>query len=288
MAYRLDPWSVPSALLKVLFSYLIYFVVWILFATNLREVFRIVLFGETGKLRLRHGFGTFTVNRNMVLLWAYLLTKGILVYEKAGKIYVSFNGGTVCTPSIDRISLLIEPYEKVYRIFDFSRKKVLDVGGYLGETAYLFHKWGASCVVVYEPDDVLSKHAELTLRLNGVNGRLHKAFVGEPCSAKSVDWQTVLNEGFDVAKVDCEGCEGFLLYVPDEVLRRVPYWVIECHDYETYRRLEEKFTKAGFITSFRAYYWSGVHCIISDHNKPSRDVLRAAPLIILSASHSFL
>jgi hypothetical protein len=53
-------------------------------------------------------------------------------------------------PAVGFASLLTEPFEKIYRVFDY-RGRVLDVGGYLGETAYLFKKWGAEEVVVYEP-----------------------------------------------------------------------------------------------------------------------------------------
>jgi len=133
----------------------------------------------------------------------------------------------------------------------------LDVGGYLGETAFLFHKWGAAHLTVYEPDPLLARFVEQNLKLNRVNFNFRPSFVGVCCSEKSVDWNTVLSEKFDIAKVDREGCEVFLLDVADEVLAKVPEWVIECHRPAVLHKLGRKFSKAGFSVRFKPYYWDG-------------------------------
>jgi len=129
----------------------------------------------------------------------------------------------------------------------------LDVGGYLGETVYLFKKWGAEEVVVYEPDPLKVKHIRETMQLNGVKGIVYESFVGCSTSHNSVGWIDVLKDGFEVAKVDCEGCEKHLLSLPDDLIRKVPKWVIECHGPETLRQLGEKFLRAGFKVTFKPY-----------------------------------
>jgi hypothetical protein len=68
-------------------------------------------------------------------------------------------------------------------------------------------------------------------------------------------------EKFDIAKVDCEGCENGLLSLPDDYIRKIPKWVIECHSSETLRELGEKFLRAGFRVSFKPYMWQTVYHI---------------------------
>ncbi|MEM2484608.1 MAG: hypothetical protein QXK69_07695 [Candidatus Caldarchaeum sp.] len=65
-----------------------------------------------------------------------------IVGEFGGKIFTRYGGGVILLPSVGYAGLLTEPFEELYRVFDVRGKRVLDVGGYLGETAYLFHKWG--------------------------------------------------------------------------------------------------------------------------------------------------
>jgi hypothetical protein len=85
---------------------------------------------------------------------------------------------------------------------------------------------------------------------------VYESFVGCSTSHNSVGWIDVLKDGFEVAKVDCEGCEKHLLSLPDDLIRKVPKWVIECHGPETLRLLCEKFLKAGFKVTFKPYIWS--------------------------------
>jgi hypothetical protein len=103
--------------------------------------------------------------------------------------------------------------------------------------------------------------------LNAVKGVVHELFVSASCSDKSISWAKVLEEGFNVAKVDCEGCENYLLDLSDEELRMVPKWVIECHSPQTLKRLCEKFLRAGFMVTFKPYYWSLRYDIVG-HETP--------------------
>jgi predicted RNA methylase len=197
-----------------------------------------------------------------VLLLAELFLRGMYYYKVSDRVYVRFYGGYVSSPSAERPSLLSEPLEKLYRVFSYSGR-VLDVGGYLGETAFLFKKWGADEVVVYEPDHVLARHARETMFLNGVKGVVYELFVNCSDSHNSISWAEVLKEKFDIAKVDCEGCENGLLSLPAECLRKVPKWIIECHSSKTFRQLAEKFLSAGFKVTLKLYLWSGGYSVLS-------------------------
>jgi hypothetical protein len=218
-----------------------------------------------------------------VLVFAELLLRRIFVYSVDGKLLARFKGGVVSLPAVGFASLLTEPFEKFYRVFDYNGR-VLDVGGYLGETAYLFKKWGAEEVVVYEPEHQLAKHVRETMQLNGVKGVVYESFVGCSTSHNSVGWIDVLKDRFEVAKVDCEGCEKHLLSLPDDLIRKVPKWVIECHGPETLRQLCEKFLKAGFKVTFKPYIWrSGYELVGRDMVFDPQTKLPRTQLFIMTA-----
>jgi len=108
------------------------------------------------------------------------------------------------------------------------------------------------------------------LRINKISGLVHNVLVNGKINCNSVNWMNVLTEDFDVVKVDCEGCEQYLLDVPNNILRKVPYWVIECHNAKIFMDLASKFSSAGFAIRYRFYRWSGIYGINSWSFKISR------------------
>jgi hypothetical protein len=207
---------------------------------------------SVGCLEFRWGLGRFRLNVEEVLLFAELISHGIYCYKIGDRVFTRFRGGYISSPNIYRPSFLIEPFDRQYHVFDYAGR-VLDVGGYLGETAFLFKKWNADEVVVYEPDHVLARYARETMLLNGVKGVVHELFVNCLSSYNSISWSEVLKEKFDIAKLDCEGCENGLLNLPDRYLRNVPKWVMECHNPQTLIGLANKFLKAGFRVTYKLY-----------------------------------
>ncbi len=280
VAAEIRPSAIPFILFKALFRYPFYLIDLLVFARNFRDVFELFLYrGRVKELEFRFGLGTHRLDHDCVLLFAELLLRRIFVYRVNGKLLARFKRGLVSLPDIGSASLLTEPFEKLYKVFDVGGR-VLDVGGYLGETAYLFKRWGAEEVVVYEPDPIHARHARETITLNGVKGVVYEFFVGCTTSHDGVGWIDVLKETFDVAKIDCEGCEKHLLSVPDDLIRKVPKWVIECHGSGTLRQLYEKFHKAGFKVTFKPYLWGGViyqlagrDMVFSPHTKMPRTTL---------------
>lgn len=151
-------------------------------------------------------------------------------------------------------------------------KVVLDVGGYIGDTALYFLKRGAKRVIIYEPVEknvlcmrynvhpykdvveieqkaVAERDGEMTIHSNyppghigfgNRQGRYHLSVMGE-------SFHSILSKTqADIAKVDCEGNEKYLLGVEESLLRRIPYWMIEIHDNQLSERLNQKFLSAGF------------------------------------------
>jgi hypothetical protein len=284
VAAEIRPSAVPFILLKALFRYPLYLIVLLLFVKNIRDFFELFLYRcRVKELEFRLGLGKHKLDLEYALVFAGLPLRRIFVYSVDGKMLARFKGGVISLPTVRFASFLTEPFEKIYRVFDY-KGRVLDVGGYLGETAYLFKKWGAEEVVVYEPDHLQAKHVRETMRLNGVKGVVYESFVGCSTSHNSVGWADVLKDEFEVAKVDCEGCEKHLLSLPDDLIRKVPKWVIKCHEPETLRQLCEKFMKAGFKVPFKPYSWSsGYELVGRDMVFSSQIKLPRTQLFIMTA-----
>ena len=284
-AVYINPLLISHILFKAVFRYPMYLIVLLTFVRNVRDMFELFLYRSRVKeLEFRFGLGRHKLDLDYVLVFAELLLRGIFVYRVNGKLLARFKGGLVSLPAVGLASLLTEPFEKLYRVFDY-RGRVLDVGGYLGETAYLFEKWGAEEVVVYEPEHQLAKHVRETMQLNKVKGVVYESFVNCSTSHNSVGWIYVLKVGFEVAKVYCEGCEKHLLSLPDDLIRKVPKWVIECHGPETLRQLCEKFLKAGFKVTFKPYAWNkGIYQLVArDKDFNPQTKLPRTQLFIMTA-----
>ncbi|MGQ9478514.1 MAG: FkbM family methyltransferase, partial [Thermoproteota archaeon] len=136
--------------------------------------------------------------------------------------------GIVAADSINKLYVLCEDLEEIYPI-DCRDKIVVDIGGYIGETALFFLHRGASHVHVYEP--IFTHLVELNLRINDVGDRVtvHPYGIwwkggtlgikeegtgsGLRCGDKEI-YVIPLEEALkqaDIVKIDCEGCEYSLL-----------------------------------------------------------------------------
>ncbi|MBS0623580.1 MAG: FkbM family methyltransferase [Verrucomicrobia bacterium] len=151
-------------------------------------------------------------------------------------------------------------------------KTVLDIGGYIGDSARYFLRQGAHKVIIYEPvpknvvcmqhnlkdyqsqieiiaKAVADQDGEITIPSNYPPG--HIGF-GNTTGRYSLQVQTetftsiLQHTQVDLAKIDCEGYEKHLLDVPNDLLRKIPYWIIEIHHPSISEQLKQKFIQAGF------------------------------------------
>lgn len=154
----------------------------------------------------------------------------------------------------------------------YQNARVLDIGGFVGDTARFFLKEGARKVVIVEPSE--KNLRAMRVNLQGYEHQvsmLQKAFssddrpmqllseavegsscfgLGEGAYAlqcAGISFASLLSFGpFDIAKVDCEGGERHLLTSEDALLKRIPYWIIETHDLGTRKEILRKFCGCGF------------------------------------------
>lgn len=182
-------------------------------------------------------------------------------------------GGEMWLANLDHIhglhEYLVEGFDAQY-LCDYIGKVVLDIGGYIGDTARYFLKNGARKVVVYEPINknvaclnfnlaqmpvevipkgVGSQNGKVTIQSNyppghigfgNLEGRYSASFEVESFSTLLSKIQA------DIVKVDCEGNEKYLLEVDPSLLRKIPYWMIEVHSHRLTLQLENLFLRAGF------------------------------------------
>jgi FkbM family methyltransferase len=164
-------------------------------------------------------------------------------------------------------------FHEFYRC-DCRGKTVLDIGGYIGDSARFFLKQGTRKVIIYEPVEknvmcmrynlkdyqnaveiipkgIAGQNGELTIFSNYPAG--HIGFGNRSgkykLTAQAESFPSILSHvQADIAKVDCEGSERYLLDVECKALRRIPYWMIELHDGQIAEQIERKFLKCGFET----------------------------------------
>ena len=261
-AVRIRPVAIPRLLLQSILQYPALLIASLILVKSYGCVIRLLLLRDSKEnIQFRFGRGILSLNLDYFLVYLRLALRNIYCFNIKNKLIIPFEGIYIVVPSIEAAGSLNELpiYEKMYHVFDFRGKRVLDVGGFLGETACLFHKWGASWVEAYEPSEEHFKFVKINMILNKVTGIAHPFYIngggyGQEWSCKSRNWNDLLRaEQFDIAKVDCEGCEEGLTMVDDALLRRVPLWVVECHSASTFKRVGQKFRNAGFEVTYRTY-----------------------------------
>jgi FkbM family methyltransferase len=155
---------------------------------------------------------------------------------------------------------------------DCQNKVVLDIGGFEGESAAYF--WGkkAKKVIIYEPVEAHMQFIEKNIALNKINAEFYQAGIGNKNGIQIIHYNETnpgfgfLNKGLksmeikirdvsevieesnaELAKFDCEGAEESLVHVPDKILRKIEYYLIEVHSPDIRKAILEKFQNASFI-----------------------------------------
>jgi FkbM family methyltransferase len=198
------------------------------------------------------------------------LSRGYFVESNGKLLCFVKNPIKITGPFLSLMEILKEDFEETYSV-DCKDKVVLDVGGFIGETAVLFLALGASKVVIYEPVAGHQEYIKLNMAINGINAEIHDEGIGkvdgydlikydalDVCfglrnsgqkqrKIKIKNVRRVIEEsGANIAKFDCEGAENSLLGVPGESLRRIGFYIIEVHTPKIKEAIENKFKRSGF------------------------------------------
>jgi len=139
--------------------------------------------------------------------------------------------------------ILKESYEVHWgNVFDFRGKVILDVGADIGSTADYFLECGATKVICIESD---KNYCELL----EVNAKKIPEIIPIHLFVSNSQHYFAMLEAFqpNLVKVDCEGCERFLIDVPCETLRIASEWMIETHDDKLHEAIITKFKNCGFV-----------------------------------------
>jgi len=193
--------------------------------------------------------------------------------ENIGKLILS--KGIVYSDALDYRDFKIELKNKI----------VLDIGAWIGDSILLFHKLGAKKIIAYEPIKKNVEFAKKIIQKFGINCKIYdyavckedgeKEFLVEkekytkptlnllesnqkidiyhelvPIKVRCLSWKKVLEnaikEKVDIAKVDCEGCEKYLIDIENELIKQIKEWIIESHSKEITKNLIRKFSSCGF------------------------------------------
>lgn len=172
-----------------------------------------------------------------LLLVSLLL--GVIVFRGSGFIGCRSRWGFLVFPL---------GYASVFKVFVFRAYSILsgflggsrflDVGAGVGDSCLYALRLGASRVVAVEPDPIMARLLRFNLLVNGFRGfSVVEACAGGLCAfvdwargrvwrfrGSAVRWEYLLQQGFDVVKVDCEGCEWTL---EGKHISMAPVWLIE-------------------------------------------------------------
>ena len=168
-------------------------------------------------------------------------------------------------------------FDEFYDRYDYKGGLVVDIGGYIGDTAVYFAKNGAREVYAYEPNPVNFEYLLKNIELNGVSGRTktfelavskerRKLEVPDMGGAgtvfaksggvisydvENIDPSTILKEAGPIAllKVDCKGCELELFSSAlDLIGKNVKYVITDTGRLDSQQRAEvtNGLKKSGF------------------------------------------
>jgi FkbM family methyltransferase len=191
------------------------------------------------------------------------------VYMWRGKVFKV--PGELATDFLSMVSEIVA--DKIY-VLEGSYDVIVDIGGFLGETAWWFKTKGyAKRVIVFEPvyydlcrsnvGDVAEVRPQtvhwskgvVVFEVSGVESRI--APNGEKV-AEAVTLAEILSSltGRVAVKMDCEGCEESILHTPCDILRRAEEYIVEIHSRVSMESIVRYMERCGFSASPRLVYSS--------------------------------
>lgn len=203
---------------------------------------------------------------------AFLLSNGWKISRRGSDFLLECEGIKFLSPGLHPD---FDDIRKMYHTVDYKGKVVLDIGGYVGDTAAFFKGWGAKKIIVYEPQKANIDYIKKNVELNKINAEIYPFSVWKRSGKltfwvdqksigtstfglhpgktkvvlKTISWKKVVKDaarkGVEIAKVNCEGAEKFMPSAGSES-KKIPFWIVETHARDIKKRLIEYFTKISF------------------------------------------
>ena len=237
-------------------------------------------------IAFRNGLGSHEINQflDLIPFRKSKITKDIYLWE-FGKKQIFANYTQVTGVHSEYV---LGVFDDIYNC-DWKNKNVVDIGGFVGDTALYFLSQAANKVIIYEP--VPKNVVALRLNLQGKENQIQcyemalsnrngpvTFYSQEPegscgfgqvnegnhkvdCLGTTISSILAAHQPIDIIKVDCEGGEVNLLGMTKEEALSVPHWIIETHSLELYEGIVNKFTESGFVKTYDQELGPGVNLL---------------------------
>ncbi len=136
-----------------------------------------------------------------------------------------------------------EDYQDLYGFVDYKDKVVLDIGADYGSTALFFLEKGAKTVYAVERNKWMIK------KMKRIANRINNIVPMKINVACSMRFEHLLELNPDIVKVDCEGCEEYLLGVDNLSFLKANEYIIETHTKKLFVEFTEKLEKLNYTIS---------------------------------------
>jgi len=126
-------------------------------------------------------------------------------------------------------------YDEMYGGIDYTGARVLDIGADYGSTAMFFLDRMAAHVFASERNEAYREQL-----VEWATTWADVVTVLPAVTAENIE-EIFVDINPDVVKVDCEGCERFLLELSAAAMHRPRAWVVETHSDKVHAELMERF-----------------------------------------------
>lgn len=159
---------------------------------------------------------------------------------------------------LKKIRFTGEDFEWHWGFANWKNKSILDLGADIGSTAECFLDAGSKKVIAVEGNknlyDQLFEYAKTNQRIIPI----HKYIANKD---DLIYLFSLYSDFIDIAKIDIEGAEKFLLDLPDDILRSIKEYAIECHSKDILNKILEKFKNLGFKITEPKYLTNNISVI---------------------------